>query len=129
MIAGLNHVNLRATAELLLELRDFYLALGFELGPRPAFNTPGYWLYAGGQPVLHLSQQAASETPRQRLPQGPVNTFDHFALVGPDAASCAARLHAMRVPFQEERSTLTGQHQFFFSDPAGNSVEINVPFD
>src|SRR5882757_7969645 len=28
--------------------------LGLEPGYRPAFNFPGYWLYADGEPVVHL---------------------------------------------------------------------------
>ena len=130
MITGLHHINLRAPPDLLVTLRDFYRdVLGLEPGPRPDFGSPGYWLYAGGHPVVHLSTQRADEAVR-----GPVNpaaptTFDHTAFHGTDPTATAAHLRVLDVPFHESRSPVTGQHQFFFQDPAGNGVEINFPFE
>lgn len=130
MIHGLHHINLRAPAELLATLRDFYRdVLGLTVGPRPAFDSDGYWLYAGSHPIVHLSTQRAHEPVR-----GPVNTaapttFDHFAFYGKDFKVMAAHLAAMGVTFHESRSELTRQHQFFLQDPAGNGVEINFPFE
>jgi catechol 2,3-dioxygenase-like lactoylglutathione lyase family enzyme len=126
MITGLNHVNLRAPADLLDRLRDFYRdVLGLEPGPRPAFQSQGYWLYAGGQAVMHLSRQTADEVPR--VPAAP-GVFDHFALSAQDPERFAERLRAHGVAFEVANSPLTRQHQFFFSDPAGNGVELNFPF-
>lgn len=130
MITGLHHINLRAPAELLVTLRDFYRdVLGLEQGPRPDFDTHGYWLYAGGHPVVHLSTQRSNEAVR-----GPVNpaaptTYDHTAFFGTDPTATAAHLRVLGVAFHESRSPVTGQHQFFFQDPAGNGVEINFPFE
>ena len=54
---GFSHYNLRAPRALLDELREFYCdVVGLELGARPPFRSFGYWLYAGGHPVLHLSE-------------------------------------------------------------------------
>lgn len=129
MITGLHHVNLRAPAELLATLRDFYRdVLGLEQGARPDFRTAGYWLYAGGHPVLHLSEQGPHEPRRAAVnPQAPT-TYDHTAFAGTDPAATAAHLRAHGVRFHESRSAVTGQHQFFLHDPAGNGVEINFPF-
>lgn len=130
MITGLHHINLRAPAELLATLRDFYRdVLGLQQGPRPDFDSAGYWLYAGGHPVVHLSTQRSNEAVR-----GPVNpaaptTYDHTAFFGTDPTATAAHLRALGVAFHESRSPVTGQHQFFFQDPAGNGVEINFPFE
>lgn len=128
MITGLNHINLRAPAALLAVLRDFYRdALGLEVGHRPPFNTSGFWLYAGGQPVLHLSEQAPGEVQRRPVDAAAPTTYDHTAFSGTDAEATAEHLRALGVPFRESRSALTGQHQFFLQDPAGNGVEINFP--
>lgn len=128
MITGLNHINLRAPAALLAVLRDFYRdVLGLQVGPRPAFNTSGFWLYAGGHPVLHLSEQAAGETQRRPVDAAAPTTYDHTAFSGTDPDATAAHLHALGVPFRESRSIVTRQHQFFLHDPAGNGVEINFP--
>jgi catechol 2,3-dioxygenase-like lactoylglutathione lyase family enzyme len=129
MITGLHHVNLRAPAELLVVLRDFYRdAIGLELGPRPDFGTHGYWLYAGGHPVLHLPEQLAHEPRRGAVDPAAPTTFDHTAYAGTNPTETAARLHALDVPFRESRSAQSRQHQFFLKDPAGNGVEINFPF-
>lgn len=130
MITGLHHINLRARAELLVVLRDFYRdVMGLEDGPRPNFNSRGYWLYAGGQPVLHLSEQLPHEPPRGPVNPAAASTYDHTAFAGTDPVAMAARLAAQGVSFRESRSDVTGQHQFFLQDPAGNGVEINFPFE
>jgi catechol 2,3-dioxygenase-like lactoylglutathione lyase family enzyme len=130
MIIGLHHINLRASPTLLAALRDFYRdALGLELGPRPAFDSAGYWLYAGGHPVLHLSEQRPGEPPRGPVDPAAPTTYDHTAFAGQDPVVTAERLRALGVPFRESRSPVTGQHQFFLQDPAGNGVEINFPFE
>src|SRR5215218_10913014 len=42
--------------------RDFYRdALGLEQGERPPLEFPGYWLYAGGVPCVHVAERAAYE--------------------------------------------------------------------
>ncbi len=129
MITGLHHINLRAPAELLATLRDFYRdVLGLEQGARPDFGSPGYWLYAGGHPIVHLSTQRPDEAKRGPVDPAAPTTYDHTAFAGTDAPAMAAHLAALGVRFHESRSPVTGQHQFFFSDPAGNGVEINFPF-
>jgi catechol 2,3-dioxygenase-like lactoylglutathione lyase family enzyme len=129
MITGLHHINLRAPAELLAVLRDFYRdVLGLEVGPRPDFGTAGFWLYAGGHPVLHLSTQRLDEVPRGPVDPAAPSTYDHTAFAGTDPEAMAERLRSHGVRFHESRSAVTGQHQFFLQDPAGNGVEINFPF-
>ncbi|MCY4756461.1 VOC family protein [Pelomonas aquatica] len=129
MITGLHHLNLRAPAPMLAVLRDFYRdALGLEPGPRPNFGTSGYWLYAGGHPVLHLSEQAPHEPRRGAVDPAAPTTYDHTAFAGTDPEATAAQLRQLGVAFHESRSAVTGQHQFFLQDPAGNGVEINFPF-
>ena len=37
--------------------RDFYAkALGMRLGPRPPLGFPGYWLYLGEVPCIHIAE-------------------------------------------------------------------------
>ena len=130
MITGLHHINLRAPAELLATLRDFYRdVLGLTVGPRPDFDSAGYWLYAGGHPIVHLSTQRAHEPVRRAANPDAPTTFDHTAFAGSNSKAMAAHLAALGVTFHESRSAVTGQHQFFFQDPAGNGVEINFPFE
>ena len=130
MITGLNHINLRAPAELLATLRDFYRdVLGLTVGPRPGFDTGGYWLYAGSHAIVHLSAQSPHEVVRGPVDPSAPSTFDHTAFFGTDSQAMAAHLAAMGVTFHQSRSEVTRQHQFFLQDPAGNGVEINFPFE
>ena len=129
MITGLDHFNLRAPAEMLETLRVFYRdVLGLEEGPRPAFGTMGHWLYAGRSAVLHLSRQREGEPLRGQVDLDAPTTFDHVAFAATDPQASAQCLRAHGVRFHESRSPVTRQHQFFFSDPAGNGVELNFPW-
>ena len=48
----LDHVTLRTKD---LEAKAFFeTVLGLEVGYRPAFAFPGYWLYADGRPIVYL---------------------------------------------------------------------------
>ena len=63
---GLDHYNLCAPRDLIERLRLFYTeTIGLTVGYRPPFGSFGYWLYAGGNAVLHLS-----ESPREVRPTG-----------------------------------------------------------
>ena len=54
-IQGMNHFNV--LTDKLAATRSFYLGvLGFTEGPRPPLGFDGAWLYAGGQPILHVSE-------------------------------------------------------------------------
>lgn len=121
-VTGLDHYNLRAPRPLLDELRAFYRdVVGLADGPRPAFNRVGFWLYAGGQPVLHLSEATASESRPAHSP----NTFDHAAFQCVDFDLTIARLAAANIRHTVETVPGTPVRQIFLDDPAGNGVELN----
>ena len=120
-VVGLNHYNLRAHRELLHELRNFYCdVVGLVEGPRPPFRSFGHWLYAGDRPILHLTEASTDEG----LEVGGASTFDHAAF------SCTGRkqyehgLSEMGISYEVSVVPQTTQVQLFFSDPAGNGVEL-----
>jgi len=121
-VTGFNHYNLRASKVLLDELRDFYCkVVGLELGERPAFRSFGYWLYAGGRDVLHLSECS----PEEKRAVNVQTTFDHVAFSCTDYKATVDRLTESGVKFGVREVPATGVRQIFFSDPAGNGVEFN----
>lgn len=123
---GLNHYNLRAPRELMERLRGFYCdAVGLSVGARPPFNSFGYWLYAGDQPVLHLSETRAGQSHAAST----ATTFDHAAFTCVGRAEFEARLARMGISFQTAHVPGTTQVQLFISDPAGNGVELNFAED
>ena len=121
-VQGFSHYNLRAPRALLDRLRDFYVdVVGLQPGPRPPFASFGYWLYAGGEAVLHLSEAR----PGERREPDSVGTFDHAAFACSDRHAFEQRLSARGVAFERAAVPLTAQVQLFFADPAGNGVELN----
>jgi catechol-2,3-dioxygenase len=119
---GLNHFNLRAHRELLEKLRDFYCdVVGLVVGPRPPLKISGYWLYAGEQPVLHLSEAATADIGQTDT----VTTFDHVAFDCTDLAEFEARLARLGIRYHMNRVPQTTRVQLFVRDPAGNGVELN----
>jgi catechol-2,3-dioxygenase len=123
---GFSHYNLRAPRALLDELREFYCdVVGLELGARPPFRSFGYWLYAGGHPVLHLSEAGPGET----RPVPPLGTFDHAAFRCTGRAQFEEDLNRRGVQYRVATVPATQQVQIFLTDPAGNGVELNFGAD
>lgn len=123
-IQSLDHINLRARPELLEELRGFYeAALGLVVGHRPPFGSHGYWLYAGGSPLVHLQAVDATDA---RATQA-ATTLDHVAFAATGFDAVTRRLEALGVPFTTRSVPLTGARQVFLRDPAGNGVELLFP--
>jgi catechol-2,3-dioxygenase len=120
-VLSFDHYNLRATRPVLEELKAFYCdVVGLTVGERPPFSRFGYWLYVGGQPVLHLSEADESET-RSRTA---ITTFAHAAFNCTDRAEFERRLRALGIAYRTGSVPLLDLVQLFFKDPAGNGVEL-----
>ena len=122
---ALGHYNLRGDRATLDMLRDFYQEyVGLESGPRP-LKSFGYWLYAGGHDVLHLSENRPGETRQSDLKTG----FDHVAFRCIDLPAMVAKLQAADISYRhavvQASEGFATQHQLFFNDPAGNGIELN----
>ena len=82
-VAGLAHVNIRAPQALIEDVRAFYRdVIGLREGPRPPFRSRGYWLYAGGRDVLHLTVDPGAERASGD------GWLDHVAFAATGAALC-----------------------------------------
>jgi catechol 2,3-dioxygenase-like lactoylglutathione lyase family enzyme len=113
--------------------RDFYVqALGMHVGPRPPLGFPGYWVYVGDTPCIHIAEWATYTT--HSLEQGIAVTsradgtgpLDHIAFNAHDYDDVIARLDAHGV--QAARNDVPGGflRQLFLEDPNGVKIEINV---
>ena len=117
--------NLEAT-------KDFYCdVLGLENGDRPPLGFPGYWLYSGGVPTVHL---LGKRTPREGIVVRGTKTkfkdtgrFDHIAFAATNIAGLRKKLKAKKVKFRENTIPRTGGQQIFLYDPDGVGVELNFP--
>lgn len=121
---GFGHVNMRAPRALLEQLYGFYTSVvGLTPGERPPFARHGYWLYAGGQDILHLLEASPDEQRATHV----TTTIDHIAFRCQDHEHYQARLEQLGIPFRVTRVPLTGQLQLVIKDPAGVIVELNFP--
>lgn len=123
-VEGLNHFNITAPRELLERVRDFYVeALGLVVGDRPAFMREGFWLYAGREPVVHLTA-CGDDDPRAGSARGP-GFFDHVAFKCTGLAGCIQSLRRSGIAYELAEVPSLRQVQLFLRDPAGVGVELN----
>lgn len=121
-VTGIDHYNLRGSMAVLEVIRDWYRdTVGLTVGDRPPFNNRGYWLYAGSQPVLHLSE----ESPGEQHPLQGAGTFDHVAFRCEGFDAMRTRLEKLGIAHRVADVPLTKTRQIFLRDPAGNGVELN----
>jgi catechol 2,3-dioxygenase-like lactoylglutathione lyase family enzyme len=113
--------------------RDFYChALGMHVGFRPQFGFPGYWVYVGDTPCIHIAEWRTytAHSNEQGIPvssradgTGPV---DHIAFTAHDYDEVVARLERNGV--KAARNDVPGGfvRQLFLRDPNGVKIEINI---
>jgi catechol 2,3-dioxygenase-like lactoylglutathione lyase family enzyme len=123
-VEGLNHFNITAPRELLERVRDFYVdVLGLAVGERPAFMREGFWLYAGPEPVVHLTACDADD-PRAGGVCG-AGFLDHVAFKCTGLAGYVERLRRSGLAYELAEVRSLRQVQLFLRDPAGVGVELN----
>jgi catechol 2,3-dioxygenase-like lactoylglutathione lyase family enzyme len=116
----MNHFNV--LTDKLEESRKFYTGvLGFTEGPRPPLSFGGAWMYAGGEPVLHISEA--------KLPPDPAGVLDHLAFTASDLKGTVARLEAHGIEYTLRQQVGTRIWQIFCSDPCGAKVELDFAPD
>ena len=121
-VSKLDHINLRAPRDLLEQLCEFYCeVVGLSPGDRPPFSEFGYWLYAGDQPVVHLSLANEDECRSIEVE----TTFGHAAFACTARSAVEARLSELGIDYRVARVPESGQVQLFLQDPAGNGVELS----
>ena len=121
MILSINHIQLVAEKDLVIQLRDFYCnVVGLTEGFRPAFERFGFWLYIGDKDVLHLiTPKEGDDRSLQK------SSFDHVAFKTGHYQDVLKKLIRLNIPFDKKFIPEMFSHQIFLKDPAGNRVELN----
>ncbi len=102
---------------------DFYRdLLGLVDGPRPPFDFPGAWLYAGERPILHVVGGRNADELRPGV-------IDHMAFSAEDLSDTLALLASRNIAHTCRRLPGGGTWQVFFHDPNGARVELDFPAD
>ena len=121
MILSINHIQLVAEKDLVIQLKDFYCnVVGLTEGSRPPFERFGFWLYIGDKDVLHLI--TPKEGDGRSLQK---SSFDHVAFKTDHYQDVLQKLRRLNIPFDEKPIPGMSAHQIFLKDPAGNRVELN----
>jgi catechol 2,3-dioxygenase-like lactoylglutathione lyase family enzyme len=97
--------------------------VGLKAGERPPLSFPGYWLYCGGQPVVHLVGHRPENAPIEGTPDP--GRLDHIAFSAENLRLMRERLNANGISFQERVLPQLNMTQLFFQDPDGIYIEFN----
>jgi catechol-2,3-dioxygenase len=125
-VTSLDHYNLRAPRELLKVLREFYCEIiGLSVGDRPPFAEFGYWLCAGDQAVLHLSEGGEDKMHSSAA----ATSFSHAAFACTGRAAFEQHLSEHGIDYEVARVPDAGPIQLFLCDPAGNGIELSFAGD
>lgn len=106
--------------------RDFWCdALELRVGARPPLAFPGYWLYSGDVPCVHVAERTAFDAHSERIgiaaASGPV---EHVAFSAHDYDGLVERLREGGIDAAPNQ--VPGMRQLFVEDPNGVKIEINV---
>jgi catechol 2,3-dioxygenase-like lactoylglutathione lyase family enzyme len=131
----LDHVNI--TTHDIARTKDFLVSvLGLKDGPRPPLRTPGAWLYAGEQAVVHVSFAGDKEqTHAARAPLGDAEravgpgSVDHVAFRCSGYRETMAKLRALGIPTHESDVPGNGNRQVFVDGPDVSFELIFTPAD
>lgn len=114
--------------------RDFYCrVLGLREGFRPPLGFPGYWLYLGETPCIHIAEWKTytAHSERRNIPVNEpapgTGAVDHIAFNATDYDGLLASLAQHGVPVQRNVTNPNGLRQVFLLDPNGIKLEINFP--
>lgn len=116
----LQHINIKAPADLLAAEKDFFRdILGLSEGPRPSFPNPGYWLYSGDQPIVHLSES------RQFIEGVHTSYFDHVAFETTGLDAFLRRLESAGLEYATNYVDAITTTQVFVNSPTGTKIEVS----
>ena len=126
-VTALHHFTVRCTPDELPPLVDFYTrVMRLSIGARPVVPAPGAWLYADGQPIVHLYAHLATPDAPAAPATGHV---DHISFRSKGLIEMRQHLSALGVPFTEAPVPDWPLHQVFIHDPRGLKIEMTFFMD
>ena len=123
---SLNHYTIKVRD--LERTKDFYCDIvGLTVGERPPLPFPGYWLYCGDVPTVHLIGDRAEDAAINDAASQPASTgrLDHIAFSCNGLKEMRANLQSRDIKFDERVLPRLNMTQLFYLDPDGISVECN----
>ena len=116
----LDHINISAPLEVLEKEKAFFCkVLDLEVGPRPDFSRFGYWLYADGMALVHLTK-SDNHFAYDKKPY-----LDHVAFQMEGLNAFVAHLQSLEVGFRTSFQKELAITQVFLTSPAGVGLEVS----
>jgi len=92
--------------------------LGLKPGYRPDFSFPGYWLYAKGEPIVHLIPAHGGPVDRTG------ETIDHVAFRLADHDGMQRKLDDLGIAYSRMELPELGERRLFIRTPTGILLEL-----
>jgi catechol 2,3-dioxygenase-like lactoylglutathione lyase family enzyme len=118
----LDHINIRTAQP--EATRDFFVdVVGLRDGERPPFSFNGYWLYAGEQAVIHLTD--ARDVGAHGIAEGRAGAaIDHVSFRMTGYSALRSLLKERNIAYDTRIVPRNGDVQIFLDDPNGVTVEL-----
>jgi catechol 2,3-dioxygenase-like lactoylglutathione lyase family enzyme len=128
MLTALEHCTIRTTN--LDETRQFFEnVLGLQQGPRPPLKMPGFWLYVGETPVIHLMEIGKNydKDPFDQALQQEEGSgaLDHIAFRGQNLKAFLQKLEDHHIEYRHASIPEIALEQVFVKEPNGIMLELN----
>lgn len=139
IVERLGHYSLRVV-DLEASVEFYTQALGLRIGPRPAFDFPGHWLYLDDDDAslgaVHLIGADVKDREnvdryvgqRESIDRYGSGVVDHLAFISKDWFAAKRRFDSLGIPYLEQLDP-EGRRQVFLRDPNGVVVELSYPAD
>jgi catechol 2,3-dioxygenase-like lactoylglutathione lyase family enzyme len=114
------------------DTKRFYCeVLGVAEGFRPDLGFPGYWLYAGGTPCIHIAEWETYKVFAEEAGI-PISTrgagtgaLDHIAFNAAGFDATVERLERLGIPMGSNVLDEIGLRHLYIRDPNGHVIELN----
>lgn len=127
-ITRFDHINI--LTDDIDRMRDFFGAvLGLQVGERPPFRSPGYWMYHGENALIHISDTAHHEQTHvddigHVQTSGKHGAVDHIAFRCHGYHDTKARLSELGIGCHEADVPALADRQVFVDGPNGLTLEL-----
>jgi catechol 2,3-dioxygenase-like lactoylglutathione lyase family enzyme len=112
--------------------KDFYCdGLGMTVGFRPRLSFPGYWVYLGDTPCIHIAERHSYEKFTDEMgipfssPSPSTGPIDHIAFNATGFDEMLTRLRRAGIAHDSNTIADIGLRQLFIKDPNGVTIELN----
>ncbi len=121
---SLNHFTIQVQ-DLEATKRFYTEIVGLTVGDRPPLDFPGYWLYCGSVPTVHLIYNRTGDKPIDGVPD--TGRLDHIAFASTGLQDIRSKLQQNGIKYEERVLPRMNMTQLFYRDPDGIAIEMNFP--